>query len=192
MSSELCLPDDFRTVWGQGLLSLEKGIRLSDIRWMSPAAIAAFQRPSFLSESLVPFALTAGHSRFGWWKNANGKEYQFVVFSPADCDEAVIYAPDFTGFLYRAILEDMADCWGSWLGDNAETDAVEQMVRTNVNLASPFLPESWARTLREIALRRPSVTATGSLSWVDPREVQRLTRTCFGALPVDATIVQYR
>lgn len=191
MSSQIVLPDNFLAVVRSGVLNLVDGIRLSDIRWMNPVQIASFDRPPFLSDRLIPFALTAGRSRYGWWRESESCTYKFVVFSPRDCDEAMIYAPDFSAFLYRSILEDLVDCWGSWLDDDSRVDAIVEMARRNVALASPFLPVAWARTLGEVVSRTPRWSATGSMTWIDSAEARDLILKHFGDFAIDTSIIQH-
>jgi hypothetical protein len=158
---------------------------------MTLEQMANYDRPSFLSDRLVPFALTAAGARFGWWKSADEAGYDYVVFSPHDCEEACVYAPDFTGFLYRIILDDLRDCWGSWLDDNCGVDAVVAMVTRNIELARPHLPPAWMRVLTDITSREPRSAPSGGLAWMEWQEADEIAARAFQMATLNAPIRQY-
>lgn len=191
MSGEWKFPDDFTAVSDRGILNLEDGLRLSDVRWMSRQKIAEYDRPTYLSDRLVPFALTASGDRYGWWMTPDKCGYEFVVFSPHDCSEADVYAPHFVGFLYRILLEDLRDCWGSWLGDQCTTEMIVAMVNRNIELASPHLPEEWEATLRKLVSNTPFLNDDQNLAWIEWDEVERIVARDFDMAAINSPIEQY-
>lgn len=191
MDTQLDLPRDFLTVYRRGVLNVRDGVRLSDVRWMTLEHMANYDRPSFLSDRLVPFALTAAGARFGWWKSSGDAGYDYVVFSPHDCEEASVYAPHFTGFLYRIILDDLGDCWGSWLDDNCGSGAVAAMVNRNIELVRPHLPSDWMRVLTDIASREPRSAPSGGPAWMERQEADDITVRAFQMATLNTPIRQY-
>ncbi len=179
MTDNLCLPSEFLTIHRSGILEPGTGVRLSEFRWLTLSEISSFQRPYYLSERLVPFAISPACDYFGWWKSADGSSYESVIWSPHDCDDAEVYSPDFTGFLYRIILNDLSDCWFAGQ-DNCGLDEVWTIMRRNVDRVTPFLPSTWSKSLADIVTNAPHFTRYGTVAWIERIAVDELVTQCFG------------
>lgn len=180
MPDDLCLPTDYLTVHGSGILEPGKGVRLSEFRWLTLDKIASFQRPYYLSERLVPYAVSPSCDYFGWWKSADGSSYEYVIWSPHDCDEAEVYSLDFTGFLYRVTLNELSDCWFA-SQDKCGLDVVWTMMRRNIDLVTPFLPSAWSKSLAAIVTNAPHFTRFGTVAWIEQSTMEELIKQCFGS-----------
>ncbi len=147
------LPDDYLNVVRSGVLDLHTGVRLSEYNWMTLQEIAGFQWPYQLSDRFVPFANSAGGHYLGWWKSADSSSYECVILAYRD-SEAEVFAPDFSGFLYRIMLW---ECFNNWFAfqDDGSVEMVEAILLRNLDLLKPFLRVEWEATLSAIIARKP-------------------------------------
>ena len=173
MDAKPILPDDFEKIYNSGILHPTAGIRMSQFSWLTREGIATFQGPPYLSDRLVPFALSPAGDRFGWWKSVDGKGYDYVVLSPNDCDSADVYSPTFTAFLFRIMLDEFCDCWFS-LQDGGGPETAAAIMRENVRLLQPQLPDQWHRVLTDVLSRKPVMSNAETVAWMKKSEADQI------------------
>jgi hypothetical protein len=123
---------------------------LTDLQWMTLQKIAEFQPPSFQIAGLVPFASSARRDLFCWYPAWTTEKGVPVTFCPRDDENAICYAGDFCGFLYRILLEEFS---GSWNADIFGIDGLAERFHRYAKLAGEFLPVDWANKLIELSAR---------------------------------------
>jgi hypothetical protein len=129
---------------------------------------------------LVPYAVSPARDYFGWWKSADGNSYEYVIWAPRDCDDTEVYSPDFTGFLYRIILNELSDCWFA-SQDKCGLDVVWTAMRRNISLVTPFLPSAWSKSLADIVTGAPHFTRFGTVAWIEQIAAGELVTQSFGS-----------
>jgi hypothetical protein len=190
-TAKIVLPDDFVKCYQAGILHPAKGIRLSDFSWMTSKQIQSFVGPSYLSDRLVPFALSPAGDRFGWWKADGGTGYEYVVLSWNDCNEADVYARDFTAFLYRKLLDECRECWFC-SQDGSSVEAATAIMGRNVDLAEPHLPKTWTRALRKILSRQPDFSEeAGTVTWAKKPALDKVVLRDLGFDGINSHVQQY-
>jgi hypothetical protein len=190
MDSELRLPVDYQRICESGILHPDDGVRMSQFRWLTCEEIAKFEGPTYLSDRLVPFALSPARDRYGWWRSTDGSGYDYVVLSYNDCDDADVYSSDFTSFLYRMMLDECSDCWFS-LQDESTPDAATAIMRRNVEFLRPHLPDSWIRTLSDILVKAPRLSKNEDVVWIDKREAKQIIARDLSFPFLDEQVKQY-
>ena len=143
----LRLPEAYRSMQAAGWLDVEASENpdyfwLSEAEWMPLDEIADYQPEEYHKPGFVPFASEGDGSHWCWWPSVHpGK----VVLCPRDCEEGEFYAPSFTGFLYRRLL-DYARC----VSDKEEHE-IRQYLRASATRLSRHLPTLWKDTLNDLA-----------------------------------------
>ena len=128
---------------GDGLLAL------TDLEWLTPSEIAVYEPFRPLAAPLVPFATTARVDEWCWrldWQEAG--EPAIVLRERGE--SGLGYAPDFRGFLYRVLLEELS---GTWLVEGPDDTEGQAVVRQSIAVAAPHLPAAWADHLQTLAAK---------------------------------------
>jgi hypothetical protein len=111
----------------------------SDMWFMSPSDVAAWRKPfDFMVDGLMPFAWNARRDLWCWYGNVRPQGETPIVKCPRDCDTGEYWAPTYTGFVYRAVVEEYC---GSWLFE--VTPNALAVLRSYPDLLEPFLPSAW-------------------------------------------------
>jgi hypothetical protein len=145
-------------------------LQATDLEWLPPARIATYKFFLPPAAPLVPFAITARRDEWCWrldWAEAGEPA---VVFRERG-GLAVGYAPDFRGFLYRLLLEELS---GSWLVEGPDDEPGQVVVRRSVEIAAPHLPAEWAGRLRELAARPWEETEDGTVQTFHRSECEEI------------------
>jgi hypothetical protein len=148
------LPASYRALQAEGRFAAgsENWLHLTDLEWLGLRDIAAYQFEDWqlaAAGHFVPFAISARRDEWCWrldWANGGEPPVVFLERGP----EGYGYAPDFRGFLYRVLLEELS---GSWLLQDETDEHGQALVWQSVNTVTPFLPEAWAARLRDLAAR---------------------------------------
>jgi hypothetical protein len=148
----LHVPGQYRAVRAKGLFDHDgpNELLLTDVDWMTTEAIANFRPLGFQIEGLVPFARTARRDLYCWYPAWTSDKGIPIAFCPRDDENAICYAPDFFGFLYRILLEEFS---GSWLPEDYGIDGTAERFLRYAKDVGQFLPDSWADTLHQLSLR---------------------------------------
>lgn len=163
-------PSLFSSMERAGLIANDPpGVRFSRFFWLSAHQIADEQWLLPHIPQLVPFARSAGRDHFAW--HLNGTPDPWVAECPRDSNMALGYAPSFKGFLYRAMLEELADCW---LGDilNLDIRETHQLLISYANRVRPYVAESWGATLIHAANQEIKRLKSGGVATISTREIE--------------------
>lgn len=143
------------------------------VQWWSLRRIANWQPPSNWSAATdaVPFAQTAAGALWCWYPSwATGNTPPVVLVTPGE--EARLYAPNFEGFLFRQLLEQLSGAHPA--RDEAEFTALAGAALDDVR---PFLRSNWLALLdavRERPLHRNE--QSGCPQFLEPEEVREIVQ----------------
>jgi hypothetical protein len=165
---DFVLPDDYRAMQAAGWFDVVASddphyrwrpgpnwLELPMIEWMPLSEILSYEPEDYHKPDFMPFAVTGGGDHWCWWP---AEHPNVVVSCPHDCDEGEFYAPSFTGFIYRQLLEFAMQIGLNPTDDgfDPECDPVQdQVLRDAAIRLAPYLPEGWRATLEEIAANPP-------------------------------------
>ncbi len=146
------------------------------VKWWSLRRMASWQPPSDWSAAsdAVPFAQTANGDLWCWYPGwATGNTPPIVLVSGGK--DARLYAPNFEGFLFRQLLEQLSGAEGQSLErDEAE---LERQAQAALERVRPYLRSNWLALLdavRERPLRRNELT--GRLQFLEPEEAREIVQ----------------
>jgi len=165
----IILPEDYLRFHSGGLLinDFDRGLRLSRFWWFTPKQIAECSLPDYRIEQLVPFAQTWGRDHFCWWVDSGRPEW--IADCPRDSNFAEGIAPHFTGFVYRALLQEFS---GSWLVEQSVAD-VREILAGYARKVAPLLPPKWATVLIECTTREFVPGKAGNTyQFISPEEMK--------------------
>ncbi|TVR46428.1 MAG: hypothetical protein EA402_02695 [Planctomycetota bacterium] len=166
----------------------QRHLQLSDLRWLDVPQIVAWRFPADSVDDLLPFAVTGLEDlwclthRFGHGSADldPGGPPRAVVFCPHEDEVAFAYAPNFSAFIFRAVLEEYAcTCLTEYhspgrslaiLGDYAATVA-------------PLLPSSLADILRDVGERPLQELEHGYFGTLNADEAQAVIAQVFADWP---------
>lgn len=151
------LPDDYRSMQAAGWFNakIDSYFWLWDSEWMPAKKMLSYKPKKHQKSGFVPFATTAGRDYWCWWPSEHPGA---VVLCPHDSEEGDFYAPSFTGFIYRQLLEFATEIGLNPTDDNfdPECDPLQgQVLREAAVKLAPYLPDAWRKTLEEIAANAP-------------------------------------
>ncbi|MCA9029922.1 MAG: hypothetical protein KDA66_03890, partial [Planctomycetaceae bacterium] len=117
----ILIPKLYRTMHEAGHFdaSAQKHVTFTDHEWMTLSDIATHEFADWQTltrQWFVPFSISARHDQWGWrrdWTTVDEPAVVFCELGPEGCG----YAPNFQGFLYRMLLEELS---GSWLLESAD------------------------------------------------------------------------
>lgn len=145
------LPEVYRLLSDAGHLDPRGSdcLTLTDVEWLTPQDIAEYKFLDWQAPHktwFVPFAISARRDEWGWrldWAAGGEPPVVFCERGP----EGYGYAPDFRGFLYHMLLEELS---GTWLLENDEDKRGKQAVARSVEIVSPHLPKHWVARLKAL------------------------------------------
>jgi hypothetical protein len=146
----ISIPDSYSNLVGTGAFSwggpenVHKYLFLSDLEWLTPAEIAGYE---FLFDypCIVPFAVSARRDEWAWYPAWCEAGESAVVFRERGM-MASGYAPTFEAFLFRRLLEELAE---TWLPEDPGfgPDGALQQIRCNIELARSVIRPQWYEVL---------------------------------------------
>jgi hypothetical protein len=116
------------------------------VEWWDLEGIANWAAPDYYALAFVPFAANGAGDLWSWHP-ASGTEG--IVFVPHDEDAAEHYAPDFEGFLFRHIVQGLAEIY-EYEGQTVTPEQHVQAAQANVNTLAPYLRPAWVSLLNEL------------------------------------------
>jgi len=157
------IPQSYHAMRARGLFDPEgkNELFLTDFQWLSLLTIAS----STLVGGAIPFARTTRREHFCWAPEHDHGRGVPVTFHPRG-ESPALYSPDFTAFIFRALLEEFSL---SWLVNGFGLENTAARFRRYADAVTPFLPDDWARTVREVS-RRPLVRLGSGVYGVLSRE----------------------
>jgi hypothetical protein len=175
---QFTLPEDYVRLYGRGVFEERERFvvngplrfTFTDLSWLTLDQIAAFEPFEYQVPGLVPFARSGRRDLWCWYPTLRHAAGAPVVFCPVDCDTAEVYAPDFTHFLYRRVLEEFG---GTWLDDQFGREELRALWTRYVDALSAVVDPSRLGPLRAF-LDRPFTTNDGAValaSWDEIDEV---------------------
>ncbi len=140
----LVLPEAYRSMCAAGWFDVKSDnyFWLYDAEWVPLTEILNYQPEEYHKPGFVPFASEGDGSHWCWWPSAHPET---VVLCPRDCGEGEFYAPSFTGFLYRRLLD-----YASYVPLEEEQEARQYLRDWSARL-STYLPILWKDTLKTLA-----------------------------------------
>ncbi|MGE0321142.1 MAG: hypothetical protein AB7K71_22585 [Polyangiaceae bacterium] len=144
------------------------------VQWWSLKRIANWLPPTNWSAAsdAVPFAQTASGELWCWYPSwATGNTPPVVLVAPNE--ETRLYAPNFEGFLFRQLLEQLSGVTSS------EADAAKfaAHARKGVDAVRPFLRSNWLALLAAVQERPPHLNErTGHLQFLEPEEAREIVQ----------------
>jgi hypothetical protein len=143
------IPWEYRTARDLGWMDAGKGaMLLPDMEWWPLETIAEFEFPTYCRphlSGLVPFASSGGGDYWCWQADKNAR----VLLCTHDCDDGLVYAPDFRSALLRQCLE----CAGAERSTGVEealASARASLERWSRDFAV-ILPAQWCDLLASLA-----------------------------------------
>jgi hypothetical protein len=145
------LPEVYEAMLKRGLFEGQSGSALEfwDVRWFDLLQIADFQPPEYVIDGLVPFAKQGRGSIWAWWPAHVAPGGLPVVLSPRDSNTGEIYASNFEGFLFRQVVEEMADVQMDDFPDGPGQTI--SSIKAKLELIRPCLPQKWTDALSVLA-----------------------------------------
>ena len=157
------LPDSYRSIVDQGWIDFDcdPGQRvqpgklnylwLSEAEWLPLDTILNYQPTDYSLPGFVPFAQNGAGDWWMWWPAAGKSDELPVVLCPHDLNEGEFYAPNFTAFLYRNILDYAVTAYADE-GEDCRAWFDDWLPRF-----ASIWPAAWSDQIREIASRPPSM-----------------------------------
>lgn len=141
-------------------------LQLSDLQWLNPARIVRWSFAEDQIAGLMPFALTAADDL---WCIYDALSPEAVVFCPNEDEVAYAYAPDFSAFIFRAVLEEYA-C--TCLTEYHAPGKSLALLGDYAQLVRPALPLHWADILEDVGSRPLQELEHGYFGTLSASEVQ--------------------
>lgn len=139
-------PAAFLAGWSQEVLP---GLLLTDLEFMAPASIAAWDHAYGRRRDVIPFAHSARMDIYAW-DLAGAPAEPPVLWSPREDREATRFAPDFAGFLFRVLLLEFS---GSWLWEDYEPEDFAALQARHVAAVAPWVGPVRQAVLEEVLAR---------------------------------------
>lgn len=117
---------------------------LYEARWMSPSEIADYEPAKYHKPEYAPFARSARGDHWCWWPSEHPEA---VVLCPHDCEEGEFYAPSFTGFIHRSLLDFAKDVSIEY----QDEDEIRRNLREAATRLSSYFPLVWQETIKTLA-----------------------------------------
>lgn len=146
------LPPLYRELQAAGCFDFtqpDKYIEFTDHEWLSLKGIAGHEFCEWQTNTrkfFVPFSHSARRDEWGWrldWIEGDEPAIVFCERGP----EGRGVAPDFRGFLYRMLLEELS---GTWVVENPQDEEGKAKIRRAVEVIGPRLPREWAQQIDEL------------------------------------------
>lgn len=142
-------------------------IEFTDHQWKSLKAVASHQFCDWQTHTrtfFVPFSHSARRDEWGWRRDWITGDEPAVVFCERG-PEGRGFAPDFRGFLYRMLLEELS---GTWLLENPQDEEGKATICRVVEVIGPPTSARVGRRIDELS-RQPWYTDKTGTICVFPR-----------------------
>ena len=141
----IVVPAAYRAMHAEGRFTAgsENWLSLTDLEWLDLVEIAAYEFEHWQlahAGGFVPFAVSARRDEWCWrldWADGGELPIAFCEHGP----EGYGYAPDFCGFLFCTLLEELS---GSWVVEDEADARGQAAVLRSVDAVLPHLPAAWA------------------------------------------------
>jgi hypothetical protein len=182
------LPVDYLIASNRGLLDPCRGIPHSIYHWLTPPEIEAFDWPPWKSPALVPFASEPSTSCLCWSLD-HGPGWVFV--SPVDDFDCRGYATNFSGALFRAVLEDLAS---SSVPANLEIEPSHYaaMLKSFLPTIRDLWKPEWSNFLQDVLSRPPVLNHVGLVAFLSSRELNKFISGHLNFPMLDQFVTQRR
>ena len=155
----------------------ENHLQLSDIQWMKPEQILNWVYPADTIKEIMPFAHTGHDDTWCFARMLPEVDGQNpVVFCPLEDEVAFAYAPHFTGFIFRYVLEEYA-C--TCLTESYSPGRSLAILGDYARHVSPFMPNVWAAILNDVSNRPLMELEHGFFGTIHSEEAQQIIETEF-------------
>jgi hypothetical protein len=181
------VPTAYRQMYEKGFLdsSGEHALEFSDLEWLPPETIAAYRPPPYRAADFLPFAETGRGDTWSW--AMRGPFAGAIVFCPHDSSVGEVHAKEFTGHIYRLMLEELSCCWlGGRFG--LLPDEVHNLLRQQAVALEPFLPSAWSAELARILAQSPRTMADGELAFIACKEADAIILRDLGLSELNESI----
>lgn len=158
------------------------------VEWMDPKDIAEHEPEDHWDKklTLVPFAQNGAGDL--WCFHPGGKHGEEIPIALVIHDEldAEIFAPSFEGFLFRQLLNALAEIDPSQAKYTPEETL--KCVGAEIKTLTPYVRKEWIDVLKEVA-SRPMTTKpkSGYRSFITFNDAKALAATTFGYDKLDST-----
>ncbi|MFW5845110.1 MAG: hypothetical protein ACOCXJ_02685 [Planctomycetota bacterium] len=125
-------------------------VQLTDLVWLDGERLRQWERDERQVPGLVPFAQTLNGDDWCWYPDIDPRLDAPVVFCPDEDEVAVLYAPDFAAFIYRALLE---ECTESFLVEREGFLRAGAVLADYIDTVAPMLPIGWSERLQALGRR---------------------------------------
>lgn len=169
----------------------ERYLELSDTEWWPLDEIEQYEPPDYHISGLFPFAMNGLGDRWSWYAGWSVQGAMAVVFSPRGEDVAMGYAPDFSGCVYRLLLEEMSESLLVSYGKCTE-EALGSVLRRYADDVSPFLPAPWAETLQTLSRREIQPAGDNVYCLLSREDANAIIRRDLAFDGLDLQFKQYR
>ena len=119
------------------------------VEWWGLEDVVNWDAPDYYALTFVPFAANGAGDLWAWYPASGTEE---VVFVPHDENAAQHYAPHFEGFLFRHIVQGLAEIY-EHAGQTYTPEQRVQDAKANVNTLAPYLRPAWVSLLNELTSR---------------------------------------
>lgn len=140
---------------------------LPEFHWLDASEISAFRFLDHQWPDFVPFARNTNGDYWVWCPQATDRDRVPVGICPADCEEGEIYAPDFSGALFRLICDAV-----QFLSANSSlVGAARQLLTAGAEYSGAGWPAEWRNWLADLSRAPVEVwrTREGASSGLLPR-----------------------
>lgn len=176
------LPDLWHTVHERGCFDpfAEAHLQVSDLRWLSAEEIQGWRFPADQVPGLLPFAVTGNDDCWCLYQGMAHNDEWPVVFCPHEDEVAFAHSPDFTGFLFRVVVEEYA-C--TCLTEHHAPGTSLAILGGYGERIADCLPAPWAAQLSDIAQRPLLELEHGYFGTIAADEAEDVIAQAFAAWP---------
>ncbi|MDA3961082.1 MAG: hypothetical protein PF961_09845 [Planctomycetota bacterium] len=166
-------PDLYRRMRADGCFDRfgESHLQFSDLEWMGLDEIVSYTFNDDQIPGLVPVAGTMEMDLWCWYPAMNDGGPAPIVFCPLEDEVASIYAPDFTAWIYRLMLEEYA-CTG--LTEHLDVRQSRVVLDHYTERMAAYLPPAWHARLLDLRSRDFSLDANGYYGVADADELEAI------------------
>lgn len=182
---------EWKKTWKKRSLENPPALLMAGIQveWMKPKDIAAHERDEHWDPklTLVPFAQNGGGDLWCFCPDPKKANRAPIALCAMDSNEAEIFAPDLEGFLFRQLLNALAEI--DPRDGEFTPEQTLQMVKAEIKTITPYVRKAWIGVLGEVASRRMKTDKNGYRSFLSFKDAKALARKTLADKKLDSTFV---